>query len=42
MSIQEEIMKAINDIQKKIDAKESLNRDELETLFVTSLIEEEG
>ena len=42
MSIQEEIHSALIEIQKKVRKNESLTEDELETLFVTSLIEEEG
>ncbi len=42
MSIQEEIHNAMKEIQKKINAKEQLSRDEIESLFLTSLIEEEG
>ncbi len=42
MSIQEEIKKALTDIQKKVKENKSLTREELETMFLTSLIEEEG
>lgn len=42
MSIQEEIQSAMKDIQKKVNNKENLTNEELETLFLTSLIEEEG
>jgi hypothetical protein len=42
MSIQEEIHKALGDIQRKVSEGKSLSDKELETLFLTSLIEEEG
>lgn len=42
MSIQEEIHRALSEIQQKISENKSLTNDELETLFLTSLIEEEG
>lgn len=40
MNIQEEIHKAIEDIQKKLQSQSDLSNDELETLLLTSLIEE--
>jgi hypothetical protein len=42
VSIQEEIHRALSEIQKKIGENKTLTNDELETLFLTSLIEEEG
>lgn len=42
MSIQEEVHKAIQDIQEKVSKNIDLKVDELETLFLASLIEDEG
>ncbi len=42
MSIQEEIHTALNEIQKKVSSGQEMTIEELEVLFVTSLIEEEG
>ena len=42
MSIQEEIHNAIIEIQKKVKRNEQLNDEDITTLFLTSLIEEEG
>lgn len=42
MNIQEEIHMTLKEITKKIQAQEKLSDDEVETLFLTSLIEEEG
>lgn len=42
MGIQEEIHKALGEIQKKVSEGQTLTEQETETLFLTSLIEEEG
>lgn len=42
MSIQEEIHITLKEIQKKLADGHNLSETELETLFLTSLIEEEG
>lgn len=42
MSVQEEIHKALRDIQKKVNEGLELNESELEMLFLSSLIEEEA
>tara|TARA_Y100000768_G_scaffold389014_1_gene390274 strand:+ start:12668 stop:12799 length:132 start_codon:yes stop_codon:yes gene_type:complete len=42
MNIQEEIHKALNDIQKKLEHDSNLNAKDMEVLLLTSLIEEEG
>lgn len=42
MSIQEEIHRALTEIQTKSQEGKELSAAELETLFLTSLIEEEG
>ena len=42
MSIQEEIHFSLNEIQKKISEGKNLSEKDVETLFLTSLIEEEG
>lgn len=42
MSIQEEIHTALNEIQRKVKANQDLSQEDLEVLFVTSLIEEEA
>lgn len=42
MSIQEEIHKALNDIQTKVNDSQELSDSELEMLFLSSLIEEEA
>ncbi len=42
MSIQEEIHTALNEIQKRLKEGSELNQDELQTLLLTSLIEDEG
>jgi len=42
VGIQEEIHKALGEIEKKLKEGYSLTESETETLFLTSLIEEEG
>ena len=42
MNIQEEIHMALKEIQKKISEGKALTQKETETLFLTSLIEDEG
>lgn len=42
MSIQEEIHKALAEIQQKVNKNEELSVSEMEMLFLSSLIEEEG
>ena len=42
MSIQEEIHKAMAEIQQKVNKNEELSVSEMEMLFLSSLIEEEG
>ncbi len=42
MNIQEEIHMTLKEITKKLKTQEKLSDDEIETLFLTSLIEEEG
>lgn len=42
MSIQEEIHSALNDIQLKVNEGQELSDNELEMLFLSSLIEEEA
>lgn len=42
MSIQEEIHSALNDIQTKVNESLELSENELEMLFLSSLIEEEA
>lgn len=42
MSIKEEIHKALNDIQVKVNENAELNESELEMLFLAALIEEEA
>jgi hypothetical protein len=42
VNIQEEIHQALSDIQKKVAAGNNLDQAELEILFLSSLIEEEG
>ncbi len=42
MSIQEEIHSALNDIQTKVNEGLELSENELEMLFLSSLIEEEA
>lgn len=42
MSIQEEIHKAMQDLEARIKDKQSLSTQDLSLLLLTSLIEEEG
>jgi len=42
VNIQEEIHMTLKEITKKLKTQEKLSDDEIETLFLTSLIEEEG
>lgn len=42
MSIQEEIHMALAEIQQKVNKNEDLSVSEMEMLFLSSLIEEEG
>lgn len=42
MSIQDEIHKALRDIQEKVRSNKKLSPEEMELLFLSSLIEEEG
>lgn len=42
MSIQEEIHKAMAEIQQKVNKNEELTTSEMEMLFLSSLIEEEA
>lgn len=42
MSIQEEIHKAMAEIQKNLNNGESLSDEEISNLFLTALIEEEA
>jgi hypothetical protein len=42
VSIQEEIHKALSEVQKKVSQGSELNEQELQVLFLTSLIEEEA
>ena len=42
MSVQEEIHKAMAEIQQKVNKNEELSVSEMEMLFLSSLIEEEA
>lgn len=42
MSIKDEIHKALNDIQRKVNENNELNENELEMLLLAALIEEEA
>jgi hypothetical protein len=42
VSIQEEIHKALNEIKQKTSQEKELSDKDLQTLFLTSLIEEES
>lgn len=42
MSIQEEIHKAMGELQKKANKGQALSEDDMALLLLTSLIEEEG
>lgn len=42
MGIQEEIHKTLNEIQQKIKLSNELTNDDLESLLLAALIEEEG
>ena len=42
MGIQEEIHKALAEIQQKVNKNEDLSVSEMEMLFLSSLVEEEG
>ena len=42
MSIQEEIHKAMGELQKKANKGQTLNQEDMALLLLTSLLEEEG